>query len=308
MQTRLESALDYLQERQLTSGQFATLASRTRNIVPSMSTFDSNVFTTALIAGVLQRIPDPRAQAMTEKSVSFLKKEMSTHGLWSFWTADSGRRIAADLDDTACVSIVLRASRAEVLDIRRIILGNRDEFGRFYTWIRDASVNPFIDETPSHVRDNVDAAVNANVLTYLGPGDHVNPVLALIRTALCEGDRRLFAYYLDSLTVAYFAARAFNAGVSDLASLQREVATLTLRRFAEISSSSEVISAACACYAMRSFRIADARRNKLESYLLDLQQEDRGWAAEAFFLGPAPIYGSSELTTAIVLDALWTFE
>jgi hypothetical protein len=303
VRSALNRGIRFLQTHQFPDGEFGTLASSSGDLGDSAA-YDSNIFVTALVVQALEWISDPRVDAMMAASVSFLRSEMRPHGLWQFWTRKSGREIAADLDDTACAAGILRRHRIEFPAHHHVILENRDSHGRFYTWIRDEVRNPQIRDIPAEHRDNVDAAVNANVLQYLGPGNHVSAVVNFLRESLRTGNPDLHAYYLDTLCVAYFAGRAFRSGIPEISALRPEVSALVSRKLEGSARQPDPLHLALAISTACLFSIDDSIESRSEQDLLASQGPEGNWPAVAMFLGPAPYYGSTELTTALAVEAL----
>ena len=103
----LARGVDFLRRRQEPTGEFAIELWR-EDEGPGSRVDDHVVMVTALRAlrAALRRRGHARRRRV--RAVRFLIGEMRPPGVWSYWTAASGKRIEPDLDDTALLSFVLR--------------------------------------------------------------------------------------------------------------------------------------------------------------------------------------------------------
>ena len=99
--------------------------------------FDSSPFPTALITYSLGLADQETVGDVLNKALRFLRAEMEGPGLWRYWTRvrPSHATIPPDLDDTACVSFVLRRHGVAFRNNEKHILANRTREGIFYTWV-----------------------------------------------------------------------------------------------------------------------------------------------------------------------------
>src|SRR5947209_7289370 len=126
----IRSAVDFLYHSQTPSGEFKVFRS-TSPTLEEDCVLDSSPFPTALIAYCLSFLASARAKEMRVRAVQFLRSEMEPGGVWRYWTSRHPyhKNIPPDLDDTACVSLVLRQNNAPFIDNRGILLANRNRQG-----------------------------------------------------------------------------------------------------------------------------------------------------------------------------------
>lgn len=302
LEARLRSALEFLAARQLPSGELPTLFATSRDLDDGRQ-LDSCVFAAA-VAGCGLRLlgGDPLAGALLRRIRGFLVLEMGDQGLWRYWTASSAKPIDPDLDDTALASFVLADDHPELAAVSRAaMLANRDERGRFRTWVREAG-EP----------NDVDSVVNANVALSLGGGDEVAAACAELNVLLTGGGvRRPYRYYLDDVALFHAIARAHAHGVGALAPAIGPLRAGLLRLQREDGSFGDELQTALAIAALA--YCGDRSGTALEaaaSALLRAQRADGGWPARALYAGPEPPaplsvwFGSEELTTAVCVEAL----
>ena len=124
-------------------------------------------FVTAFCVLALQNCADARAKALCKASRAYLMDTMEYPGLWRYY-----RHLPQDLDSTTVCSLVLD-SHPWILLGRNMakILANRDEQGRFLTWVLDEGEPDVV----SKFRIEADPVVNANVIAYLGDHPHTRP-------------------------------------------------------------------------------------------------------------------------------------
>lgn len=343
-------ALDFLSRRQLPYGEFKTYAARNKQFKPAR--FDSSPFVTAWVIDCIGHWHGRRVKTMTTRALHFLRAEMEGPGVWRYWSSRNPTHDALppDVDDTACISALLRRLQVEFPDNRKYILANQNAQGVFYTWLvarphtskpiaraLEPLVNPgaYALWSIAGFLDNVDAAVNANVLYYLGESAATRPTIAHLidsvqKNRVLEG----VSFYPDSLTLYYFLSRAYASGVQSLAKLRdiitgrvlslqnrrgsfgnelsTALAICTLLNFGQHSPSrtrkingATVIARSGFCdEAISDFQPSDISLQKAVEFLLKLQTKNGSWRRLPTFLGPAPYYGSKELTTALCVQAL----
>ena len=287
--------LRFLHENQLPYGEFRTYASPSIDL--DVAFFDSSVFVTTFVLYSIAGVDSPCTTTMTNKATSFLTDEMRGPGLFRYYTSKNIRSIGFDLDDTACASVVLRRISPFVVRDRNVetFIENRDEAGRFYTWVGDSALE-----------NDVDSVVNANVVLYLGDRDETKSacryLIDTIRSG-CESDSH--RYYLDDTTLYYAVSRAYAHGTSSLSGARDAIIERVLLLGKDDGSFGDELATACAVCSLANFgydgltRLKDALR-----YLEGRQRADGSWRRVAMFQQPGMYYGSEELTTALCLEAL----
>ncbi len=222
---------------------------------------------------------------------------MAGPGLFGYYGSRNLQSFPVDLDDTACVSFALgdrhplTASRAN----EGTIMANRDAFGRFYTWLG----------LPREGND-IDAVVNANVVCYLGErADMQATSRYLVDTIRSDRASDSYVYYLDDMALYYAVSRAYASGVDSLAGAGEAVVDKIAQRQRRDGSFGDELQTAWAICSLLSFGYWDRVAIEEGAHLLmHRQREDGSWPALAAYLGPAPFYGSEELTTGFALEAL----
>ncbi len=318
------NALDFLRRSQLPYGEFRTYASPDPRMQAGCR-FDSSPFVTSLVLYALGFVGDPRAEAMVARGLDFLAAEMEGPGLWRYWSSRNPRhrQLPPDLDDVCCIAHVLQAHGRPVPDNRAILLANRDGAGRFYTWLAPRTSAPpelvgTIDRLVgaetllaillSGTINDVDCAVNANVLLYLGRDDETRGAVEYLLGVVRDGrERESSAFYPDPLAFYYLLSRAWSNGVSALAPTRMSVLDRLLPQQAGDGSFGTSLQTALAACTLLNFEQRAAALGRAVEHLLATQGRDGSWPRHALFLGPAPYYGSEELTTAFCVEALSRF-
>ena len=260
----------------------------------------------ALCVLALESCDDARAKAMCAITRDYLVKTIEYPGLWRYY-----RHLPQDLDSTALCSLVI-GTHPWVLLGRNVptMLANRDEKGRFMTWVLAADepdvVSPF--------RIEADPVVNANVIAYLG--DHPETrdaqrwLEALVADGNLEGSSK---WYPDTVSTYYAIARAM-VRARPAFDLQRPILAeriLALRdeqgEFGNVLQTAQAISA---LYNIGSFESTDAKRHT--ERLVNSQDEDGSWP-ELLAFGDQELkwgmvgqigHGSESVTTAFCIEAL----
>jgi len=234
---------------------------------------------------------------MTNRAIAFLKEEMRGPGLFQYYTSKNIKNIGFDLDDTACASVVLQRSHPVVDDGHNVeyFLENRDEAGRFYTWVGGAAVE-----------NDVDSIVNANVVLYLGDRDETSGACRyMIDTIEGDCESASYRYYLDDMTLYYAVARAYAHGAPSLRRARESIIEKILRRSNDDGSFGDELVTACAVCSLANFEYDGVMRlREATRYLEGRQRADGSWRRLAMFCQPGMYYGSEELTTALCLAAL----
>jgi hypothetical protein len=321
-QTAISKALDFLSLDQLAYGEFQTFVS----VDPEMQEncrFDSSSTITTFVLYSISFIDDQRVKDMTKKALSFFLEEMEEPGVWRYWTSRNHKKIDPDLDDTACASYELRKNNVPFKSNLEVILANRNNEGLFYTWLID-----------SPEANDIDCAVNANVLLYLGENENTKAVCNYLNNLVSSGQEgHCSLYYPDVFSFYYMFSRAYFNGVPSLAESRDTIINKIIALQRDDGSFGSVLSTALAACTLLNFKYGGEPLNKAIEYIINTQAEDGSWQKQAFYIGPdrvvvtrtgetlifklVPVsimpmpvlyYGSEELTTAVCIEALSRYQ
>jgi hypothetical protein len=227
------------------------------------------------------------------RALQFLQSEAEPGGWWRNHNRlnplHTDHQLPLDLDDTAVISQILTFYGVSFEDNRAAIQQHTDEQGLYLTWIKPA----FHNET--------DPVVNANALFYLsmeGSKINHNVVEWLVNT------RQQSQWYPDRLALHYSVARAYANGVGSLRTMRTTIVNDILARQDKSGGFGSDLSTALALNSLHNFGCRGCQYDAGLQSLLRRQAADGSWAIAAFYRGWKNFYGSSELTTALAVDAL----
>lgn len=326
----IERGLDFLRRSQLPSGEFRCLMS-TDNAMEKDCVEDSSPFPTALVAYSLGFADEGEAGGMLEKCVRFFLAEMEGPGLWRYWTKRHQYHsiIPPDLDDVACVSLVLRRRGVDFPSNERLVFANRDPRGLFYTWMTPrwpmpalasywlVTLRQWLKPFKSYYfwklneseRNDVDCVVNANVLFYLGEEPRTRAVVDYLLEVFRRGEESCCdKWHLNPFTFQYVVSRNFEAGVAALGPMREEaVRRIVAAARPDGSIGDNCLETALAACALLSWGSRPPELERAVVFLLEAQREGDDWPRAALYYGgPKKYYGwgSEELTTGFCLEAL----
>ena len=314
----IAKAINSLCNSQLAYGEFKTYAASDETFSEECR-FDSSPFATAFVLYSISFWRDARVRVMTARGLDFLRAEMEGKGLWRYWSSRNELRdvLPPDLDDTSCISFILKKHQQPLAN-RELILANRNSDGLFYTWLapRANSTPTFVNEIRRAVNasaltlfslsgtlDNIDCAVNANGLLYLGECEETQPAIDYLNNSVLE-EEICSSYYADQLAFYYMLSRAYFNGVLSLGKTRSAVMNrITARQERDGSFGNELLTALAICTWLN-FNEPRHGLDRAIEYLLQTQSQGGSWKKIPMWLGPAPYYGSAELTTALCVEAL----
>jgi hypothetical protein len=315
-------AIRFLAQNQLPDGEFQTEFC----VQGGVPLFDSSPFVTSLVLHSLQfaRHLDPGVPGMIERGCEFLKAEMEPGGLWRYWSRKNDKRalIPPDLDDTSCVSHVLKANGYPVPENQGLFHDSQDSKGAFYTWLytpnsprkrllwlrtggRAFSYQDKIWQWTG--KDDVCAVVNANAVLYLGETRQTSRAIAYLKEVIRQAsEERDIVFYAHKLSLYYMLSRAYSRGVTTLG----DVKSTLIERIAGLRQSDgsfgdELLTGMAICSLLN----LDAAPPDLEGaveFLVATQRLDGSWKRIPAYGGP-PVpttFGSTDLTTGICVEAL----
>lgn len=263
-------------------------------------------FITALCVLALESCDDARAKAMCDASRAYLVDTIEYPRLWRYY-----RHLPQDLDSTTLCSLVI-GTHPWVLLGRNVpqILANRDEEGRFMTWVL-AEDEPNV---VSRFRFEADPVVNANVIAYLGDCPETGPAQRWLEALITEGGvEDSSKWYPDTVAIYYAVARAMSRVQPALDRLRPALGEriLALRdeegEFGNILQAAQAVSA---LYNIGGIETIDAKR--AAERLISAQHEDGSWP-ELLAFGDQSLkwgtvgqigHGSEAVTSAFCIEAL----
>jgi len=330
----IAQGIDFLYAMQVPSGTFQIYCSP-HPLLEEDCKPDYSTFQTAQISYCLNFIKSEKVEEMLRKAIGFLVSTMQDGCVWRYTCSPNPDYLAPDVDDTACISFLLRRHGVSFPDNTGVVLGNRDSRGLFYTWIlprlrwtthmsywrvalrqllKLRQLYWFYTVTECKPND-VDLVVNANVLHYLGERPETQPVIRhLIHVIEEQAEESCDKYYANRFNFYYFLSRNYAAGVRALEAV-RDAIVARIKSYArpEGMIGDHILHTAQAACALMDWK--DWKHWKDHSSVLDnaiqaiLRARDSsgGWKKCPFYYsGPSKklAWGSEELTTGFCLEAL----
>jgi hypothetical protein len=299
----IERGVAFLEVAQLPSGEIPIEMSPT----PDMSgdgVRDPVVFGAALAARALSIVP--AAARIRERALDFVEREMEPGGLWRYPSREHAGHdwIPLDVDDTSIASAALAAAGRRVPNNRRALLANRTRHGLFKTWIVRWWPHPrktvrFFRDSTAEAGD-VDAAINANVIAYLGDCAETQPAIAHMLAVLRANDERMSTKWYEGLfAVWYFFSHA-------LREIAPEAGAMIVPRLEAATPRNALERALAASTLLLWNRQPDVQP------LLDAQRPSGAWPPAGFYHAglnkerqpTPPWWGSEALTTVLAIEAL----
>ncbi len=268
--------------------------------------FERPPFVSALGALALESSDEPRARAICTATKAYLIDTIEYPGFWRYY-----RHLPPDLDSTALCSLVI-GTHPWIWLGRNVpgMLANRDEEGRFMTWVL-AEDEP---DVVSRFRIEADPVVNANVLACLGnhpaTRDAGRWLEALVTEDRLEGSSK---WYPDTVTICHAITRALIRAKPALDHLRPMLADRILGLRDEKGGFGNVLQTAQAVSALHniaSLESIDAKREV--ERLLSSQRGDGSWP-ELLAFGDQSLkwgvvgqigHGSEAVTSAFCIEAL----
>ena len=268
--------------------------------------FERPPFVSALGVLALESCDEARARAMCASTRDYLAHTIEYPGLWRYY-----RHLPTDLDSTALCSLAI-GNHPWIFLGRNVppMLANRDEEGRFTTWV-------LADDEPDVVstfRLEADPVVNANVVAYLGDSPETRGAQRWLEALIAEdGFEDSSKWYPDTVAIYYATTRAMARARPALDGLRPIIADriLALRNqegeFGNILQTAQAVSA---LYNVGSLESADAK--DLVGRFMASQREDGSWP-ELLAFGDQSLkwgafgqigHGSESLTSAFCIEAL----
>lgn len=326
----VDAALAWLARAQHDTGEIGSVASPLDAGDPVWVP-DSLKFITALAVLALDGLADGRARRIVDRAVAFLWRERETMCQWRYWSSwnDQYDLTPPDADDTACCSLAVATRGHRTGRNVGLLLANRDDRGRFLTWIIPRGVahgprywwavreelrgpvrrrrRPELWATTEAEPGDVDGVVNANVLRYLGrraPAPAVDWVASLVdrgREDDCD------SWHRNRFTLYASLGDAHRRGVPGLERVGATVVERIAERVDDRGAVGPPLDTAFALSALQCFDGPGDVRARLAASLRERQAPDGSWERSVFFYGgPKEVFGwaSEELTAACACQVL----
>jgi hypothetical protein len=303
----IERGVAFLDSVQLPNGEIPIEASPTPEMTGDCVR-DPVVFTTALAARALALTPS--AAGVRTRALDFLMREMEPDGLWRYPSLEhpGHDHIPLDVDDTSIASAALVAAGRRIPDNRALLVANRNRRGLFRTWIvrwwpHPRKIYRFFRESTANMGD-VDAAINANVVSYLGKCTETQAAITEMLSVLrANAELRSTKWYEGRFSVWYF----FSHALRDIAP---EAGEMIVPRLETATPRNGLESALATSTLLLWNRVADVQP------LIDAQLPSGAWPRAGFyhaglkrtssnqFQPTPPWWGSEALTTVLAVEAL----
>ncbi|MDD4563542.1 MAG: hypothetical protein PHF09_01535 [Candidatus Nanoarchaeia archaeon] len=289
----IKLGIDFLHNTQLENGEFKTESCFEKKMINCY--YDSSPFVTTFVLYSINEINNPKVQEIKEKALNFLLNEQE-NGLWSYWTKKNENKLYFDLDDTSCSSFILKQNNISFQENIPLIKNNKNNESLYYTWI-----------DPIRFENDIDCAVNVNVLLYLQENDPA--VCSYINNAI-NNDKTCSVYYPDKLTLYYLVSRAYKNNITCLNQTKEKIISEILSNYKQKKTFENSLQTALIINTLMNFGYND--KKILETLIGDLiknQNKNGSWKKSSFYIQPQSInYGSEELTTAISIEALNNYQ
>ena len=271
--------------------------------------FERPAFISAMCALALESSDEERAKTLCVRARAYLVDTMEHPGLWRYY-----RHLPADLDSTSLCSLVLASAPSHpwIALGRNVaaILANRDEQGRFTTWVL-AEGEP---DVVSQFRIEADPVVNANLIAYLGDRPETKEASAWLEAMIAEDKLEgASKWYPDQVTAYYAIARAVVRTQPALDHLRPLLVDRILALRDDADGFGNVLQTAqgvSALHGVGGLDRIDAKRAVVG--LLGAQREDGSWP-ELLAFGDQALkwgavgqfgHGSEAVTSAFCIEAL----
>lgn len=332
----IDAAIEFLRIQQLPYGEFKTCAALDEAMQESCH-FDSSLFVTAQVVYSISHLQDARVQEMKRKALGFFREQMEVPGLWRYWSSRNTVHpsLPIDLDDTSCISYVLKVSGEPAPANAGVMLANRSPEGLFYTWLAPRPGRPAPDDEHAHYGlnpesllflifagpkqfDQIDSVVNANVVLYLGENEGTASAIAyLTNLIVSQRGSHESLFYPHAVSLYYAVSRAYVHGAPALGETIPEIERRLTASQRDDGSFGNPLLTGLAANTLLNFGVNTQCLEACVGYLLTCQATDGSWRRAAMYVepgsyygtmeesqGPGIFYGSEELTTALCVEAL----
>lgn len=328
LEQAITQGIDFLYAMQLASGTFRIFCSP-HPLLKENCKQDHSTFQTAQISYCLSFTKSEKVDEIIGKAIRCLAGAMQDGCVWRYTCSPNPDYLPPDVDDTSCISLLLRRHGVSFPDNTGVILGNRDSCGLFYTWIlprltwtmrmsywrvalrqllKLRRLCWFFTVTECKPND-IDLVVNANVLYYLGAGPETDPIIrCLIQTIKEQAEEKCDRYYANRFNFYYFLSRNYAAGIRGLEAAGDTIVA-RIKSFAHPDGAigNHILHTAQAACALMDWNDRSTVLDDAIQAILCARGSSGEWQKCPFYYsGPSKklAWGSEELTSGFCLEAL----
>jgi hypothetical protein len=297
-----EKGIQFLKNRQLHSGEFATTYSFNKQMIPSFG-INSNFITTFVVHSLEFSAQRNGTFEMREKAIDFLEKNKNDKNYWNFYAPNAIILLFGNVpDDLDCTA----SAAAEISEKNNQITSNFDKFksrsGTYYTWTEKINY---------YGGNDIDCVVNTNILFYYSiiRKEDQNLCSYLNNIIKTKNYQKCTNYYTTSFAFTYAITRAFaDANASCIKENLSYVKDFLLKSQKEGSWGNDLDNA-LATASLINIGFKGEELDLAMSKILARQNFYGAWDNAGFFRGHCfgdycIYFGSEELTTAISLETI----
>jgi hypothetical protein len=328
LEQAIAQGIDFLHAMQLPSGGFRMFRS-SHPLMEENCEPDHSPYPAAQISYSLNFTKSEKVEEILRKAIRFLVSTMEDGGVWRYYCSPSFDYVPPDVDDTACVSFLLKQHGISLPDNTGVMLGNRDSRGLFYTWILPRLtwtthmsywrialremvklrqlyyLYKFTECKPN----DLDPGINANVLLYLGERPETRPIIRyLIQIIEEQAEETSDKWYASRFTFYYFLSRNHAAGIRAFEAVgDTIIGRIKSHAHPDGVIGSHILHTALAACALMEWKDHSPVLDDAIQAILRVQGPGGGWQKFPFYFNgrlKQLAYGSEELTTGLCLEAL----
>lgn len=329
----IEKSIGYLEHRQMHNGEFLAYISGDETMQQWCAP-DSTNYMTAIIAHCLLPLQQyPAVDKMLKKSTDFFQYQMMRGGTWNYLTKFHWlfRLNAPDVDDTALISDLLKKRNIPIPNNIALLKSNRNADGLFYTWftfhgrlrsypptfwkivareLKSPFSNLLLWKKSGINRNDIDSAINANVISYLGHSEITEQAIQFLVKLIKENsEAHSDHYYKNPFVFYYFVSRLVWFGIQPLVKIKNLIAH-KLNNLVQTHKSPlcDLELAIAVSSLLMLHEPADKVTHQVWE-LLQRQSTSFHWKRHAFYSTSRGYYwGCEELTTALCIEALHLYK
>lgn len=255
LERELNETLQTIKAQQLSSGEFQTYEHYPTIEPDKWIEGPSSPFITSTVLLSLLEIEHSIAKEILDKGAAFIQS-VEEDRLWKFWkNGTSENDVPADADDTSLCSFVIQQVKGLTTNNKDLFAANRNANGLFYTWflprvsflqtpsklfslIKNSSIAKSTIAKGFLHKDDIEIAVMANVLLYLGENQITLPAIKFIIETIKKRSDYPKHFYANDVFVWYHISRACKHSIPEFKELsdcfadffQQKIQSLDLKK------------------------------------------------------------------------------